>query len=92
MTFTFDFFAGYQRLNSTEGAPAELPINARGLLSPAALAVVLRHAQRLLIGPTIDSLSVLTIHYTMIAFMFFGLDDPKWVFTFVMIIKLSLTL
>ncbi|GKE12760.1 hypothetical protein Tco_1416311, partial [Tanacetum coccineum] len=50
---------GYQPSNSTEGAlaPAELPTNARGLLSPAALAVVLRHAQRLLIGPTIDSLS-----------------------------------
>ncbi|KAI3707021.1 hypothetical protein L6452_25181 [Arctium lappa] len=43
---------------STEGLPAvELPSNAHGLLSPAALAVVLRHTQRLLNGPAVDSLS-----------------------------------
>nr|XP_043622612.1 ubiquitin-like domain-containing protein CIP73 [Erigeron canadensis] len=46
------------RSNSTESLPAvELPLNVRGLLSPAALVVVLRHAQRLLSGSAIDSLS-----------------------------------
>ncbi|KVH90110.1 Ubiquitin [Cynara cardunculus var. scolymus] len=43
---------------STEGLPAvELPSNGHGLLSPTALAVVLRRTQRLLSGPAIDSLS-----------------------------------
>ncbi|KVI02047.1 hypothetical protein Ccrd_019670, partial [Cynara cardunculus var. scolymus] len=43
---------------STEGIPAvELPSNGHGLLSPTALAVVLRRTQRLLSGPAIDSLS-----------------------------------
>ncbi|KAI3721301.1 hypothetical protein L2E82_32309 [Cichorium intybus] len=35
----------------------ELPCNARGLPSPTTLAVVMRHAQRLLSGPAVDSLS-----------------------------------
>ncbi|KAJ0952253.1 putative Ubiquitin domain-containing protein [Helianthus annuus] len=47
-----------QNGNSTEGFPSvELPSNARGLPSLAALAVVMRQAQRLLSGPAVDSLS-----------------------------------
>ncbi|KVH95409.1 Ubiquitin [Cynara cardunculus var. scolymus] len=52
---------GYQQnqpANGAERSPAvELPSSARGVPMPAALAVVLRHAQRLLSGPAIDSLS-----------------------------------
>ncbi|XP_071700230.1 uncharacterized protein [Rutidosis leptorrhynchoides] len=49
---------GYQPSNSTPNSPTvELPSNSHGLLSPAALAVVLRQAQRLLSGPALDSLS-----------------------------------
>ncbi|KAI3491959.1 hypothetical protein L1887_43596 [Cichorium endivia] len=44
---------GSQASNST----VELPSNSRGLPSPAALAVVMRHAQRVLSGPAVDSLS-----------------------------------
>ncbi|KAK9072923.1 hypothetical protein SSX86_009359 [Deinandra increscens subsp. villosa] len=44
--------------DSMQAIPSvELPSNARGLPSPAALAVVMRHAQRLLSGPAVDSLS-----------------------------------
>ncbi|KAL9999816.1 hypothetical protein Hdeb2414_s0460g00898641 [Helianthus debilis subsp. tardiflorus] len=47
-----------QNGNSTEGFPSvELPSNARGLPSLAALAIVMRQAQRLLSGPAVDSLS-----------------------------------
>ncbi|KAJ9549890.1 hypothetical protein OSB04_022433 [Centaurea solstitialis] len=52
---------GYQPNQPANGAerspPVELPSSARGVPTPAALAVVMRHAQRLLSGPTIDSLS-----------------------------------
>ncbi|CAH1433441.1 unnamed protein product [Lactuca virosa] len=41
----------------SDSSAAELPSNARGLPSPAALAVVMRHAQRLLNGPAVHSLS-----------------------------------
>ncbi|KAI3781124.1 hypothetical protein L2E82_11125 [Cichorium intybus] len=44
---------GSQASNST----VELPSNSRGLPSSAALAVVMRHAQRVLSGPAVDSLS-----------------------------------
>nr|XP_043606238.1 ubiquitin-like domain-containing protein CIP73 isoform X2 [Erigeron canadensis] len=44
--------------NGEERPPAvELPSGARGVPLPAALAVVMRHAHRLLSGPAIDSLS-----------------------------------
>ncbi|KAI3787596.1 hypothetical protein L1987_42179 [Smallanthus sonchifolius] len=47
-----------QPSNGAERSPAiELPSSARGVPLPAALAVVMRHAQRLLSGPAIDSLS-----------------------------------
>ncbi|KAI3727602.1 hypothetical protein L6452_16220 [Arctium lappa] len=47
-----------QPTNSAERSPTvELPSSARGVPTPAALAVVMRHAQRLLSGPAIDSLS-----------------------------------
>ncbi|XP_076951846.1 ubiquitin-like domain-containing protein CIP73 isoform X3 [Bidens hawaiensis] len=47
-----------QPLNGAEQSPTvELPSSARGVPLPAALAVVMRHAQRLLSGPIIDSLS-----------------------------------
>ncbi|KAK1408293.1 hypothetical protein QVD17_39943 [Tagetes erecta] len=47
-----------QNGNSTEAVPdVELPSNASGLPSLEALAVVMRHAQRLLSGPAADSLS-----------------------------------
>ncbi|KAD5508287.1 hypothetical protein E3N88_15990 [Mikania micrantha] len=43
---------------STENFPSvELPSNAHGLPSPAALAAVMRHTQHLLSGPAVDSLS-----------------------------------
>ncbi|KAJ0778949.1 hypothetical protein HanPI659440_Chr06g0221181 [Helianthus annuus] len=49
---------GYQPSNGAERTPTiELPSSARGVPLPAALAVVMRHAQRLLSGPAIDSLS-----------------------------------
>ncbi|KAI3710848.1 hypothetical protein L2E82_40642 [Cichorium intybus] len=52
---------GYQQnqaSNGAEGSPAVvLPTSARGVPTPAALAVVMRHAQRLLNGPVTDSLS-----------------------------------
>ncbi|XP_076912681.1 ubiquitin-like domain-containing protein CIP73 [Bidens hawaiensis] len=52
---------GYQPNQPSNGAerspPVELPTGARGVPLPAALAVVMRHAQRLLSGPAIDSLS-----------------------------------
>ncbi|KAL8226915.1 hypothetical protein R6Q57_016747 [Mikania cordata] len=48
----------YYFLRATENFPSvELPSNAHGLPSPAALAVVMRHTQRLLSGPAVDSLS-----------------------------------
>ncbi|GKG11392.1 hypothetical protein Tco_0342792, partial [Tanacetum coccineum] len=44
--------------NDAECPPAaELPSSARGIPFPADPAVVMRHAQRLLTGPAIDSLS-----------------------------------
>ncbi|PWA96330.1 ubiquitin [Artemisia annua] len=47
-----------QPSNDAERPPAvELPSSARGVPFPSALAVVMRHAQRLLSGPAIDSLS-----------------------------------
>ncbi|KAI7725619.1 hypothetical protein M8C21_014801 [Ambrosia artemisiifolia] len=47
-----------QPSNVAERLPAvELPSSARGVPLPAALAVVMRHAQRLLSGPAINSLS-----------------------------------
>ncbi|XP_076897623.1 ubiquitin-like domain-containing protein CIP73 isoform X3 [Bidens hawaiensis] len=47
-----------QPLNGAEQSPTvELPSSARDVPLPAALAVVMRHAQRLLSGPVIDSLS-----------------------------------
>ncbi|KAJ0427423.1 putative Ubiquitin-like domain-containing protein [Helianthus annuus] len=47
-----------QPLNDAERSPAvELPSSARGVPLPAALAVVMRHAQRLLTGPATNSLS-----------------------------------
>ncbi|KAL7590388.1 hypothetical protein Lser_V15G39955 [Lactuca serriola] len=41
----------------SDSSATELPCNAHGLPSPAALAVVMRHAQRLLSGPVVHSLS-----------------------------------
>ncbi|KAL8200899.1 hypothetical protein R6Q57_012238 [Mikania cordata] len=47
-----------QPSNTAESSPPiELPSSARGVPLPAALAVVIRHAQRLLSGPAINSLS-----------------------------------
>ncbi|KAI3713394.1 hypothetical protein L1987_71971 [Smallanthus sonchifolius] len=47
-----------QPSNGAERSPAvELPSTARGVPLPAALAIVMRHAQRLLSGPAINSLS-----------------------------------
>ncbi|KAL2503880.1 Ubiquitin-like superfamily protein [Abeliophyllum distichum] len=42
---------------SSDLPTAELPSNSRGLPTPEALSIVLRHAQRLLSGPTISALS-----------------------------------
>lgn len=39
----------------------ELPSNARGLPTPEALSIVLRHAEQLLSGPTTTALSVSTL-------------------------------
>lgn len=39
----------------------ELPSNARGLPTPEALSIVLRHAEQLLSGPTTAALSVSTL-------------------------------
>lgn len=56
---------GYQQntsLTSHEDVPrTELPTNERGLPTPEALSIVLRHAQGLLSGHTIAALSVNTI-------------------------------
>ncbi|XP_071692797.1 ubiquitin-like domain-containing protein CIP73 isoform X2 [Rutidosis leptorrhynchoides] len=47
-----------QPANSNErNPPVELPVGARGVPLPSTLAIVMRHAQRLLSGPAIDSLS-----------------------------------
>lgn len=46
--------------NSGDRPTTELPTTARGLSTPEALAVVLRHAQRLLSGHTVAALSVRT--------------------------------
>ncbi|XP_071702231.1 uncharacterized protein [Rutidosis leptorrhynchoides] len=44
--------------NSAQGSPpVELPLGARGVPLPSTLAIVMRHAQRLLSGPAINSLS-----------------------------------
>lgn len=50
----------------------ELPSNAQGLHTPEALNIVLRHAERLLRGPTVAALSVITKIWILSLLVLFG--------------------
>lgn len=74
--FRFGASTGYQPNQPVDLPTVELPSNARGVPTAAALSVVLRHAQRLLGSHAVAALSVRSTHFLLFIFSFSHF--PPW--------------